>query len=150
MHCHNDYGLATACVLAAYEGGADVLHCSVNGVGYRAGGAALEEVVMALEALYGVRTGVRLERLAWLSRVTEEITGIPVGYFKGVTGTGRPASSSGAPPPGWRPPASGAAPSRSSRRPSGAARRCSSASGATPRRWPSGWGSWASTSRAKR
>jgi 2-isopropylmalate synthase len=43
---------------------------------------------MALEALYGVRTGVRLERLAWLSRVTEEITGIPVGYFKGVTGTG--------------------------------------------------------------
>ena len=88
VHCHNDYGLATACALAAYEGGADVLHCSVNGVGYRAGGAALEEVVLALEALYGVRTGVRLERLAWLSRVTEEITGIPVGYFKGVTGTG--------------------------------------------------------------
>ena len=88
VHCHNDYGLATACALAAYEGGADALHCSVNGIGYRAGGAALEEVAMALEALYGVRTGVRLERLAWLSRVTAEISGIPVAYFKGVTGAG--------------------------------------------------------------
>ena len=87
-HCHNDYGLATACGLAAYEGGADAIHCSVNGVGYRAGGSALEEVAVSLEALYGVPTGVQLERLRWLSETVAEITGIPIAYFKGVTGTG--------------------------------------------------------------
>jgi isopropylmalate/homocitrate/citramalate synthase len=88
VHCHNDYGLATACVLAAYEGGADALNCSVNAVGYRAGNAALDEVAMALEALYGVRTGIRLELLTWVSQLVSEITGIPLGYFKGVTGGG--------------------------------------------------------------
>jgi 2-isopropylmalate synthase len=88
VHCHNDYGLATACALAAYEGGADALHCAVNGIGYRAGGSSLEELALGLEALYGVRTGVRLDRLAALSRLAAELSGIPVAYFKGVTGTG--------------------------------------------------------------
>jgi 2-isopropylmalate synthase len=88
VHCHNDYGLATACVLAAYEGGADALNCSVNAVGYRAGNAALDEVAMALEALYGVRTGIRLELLTYVSELVAGITGIPIGYFKGVTGRG--------------------------------------------------------------
>jgi len=74
--------------LAAYEGGADALHCAVNAVGYRAGNAALEEVVMALEVLYGVKTGVRLELLPELSRLVEEITGLPNGYFKPVVGRG--------------------------------------------------------------
>jgi 2-isopropylmalate synthase len=88
VHCHNDYGLATACALAAYEGGADALHCSVNSIGYRAGGSSLEELAMGLEALYNVRTGVLLERLAWLSQLAADLSGIPVAYFKGVTGTG--------------------------------------------------------------
>jgi 2-isopropylmalate synthase len=47
VHCHNDFGLAVANVLAAYEAGADVLQVSVNGIGYRAGNAAMESVVMA-------------------------------------------------------------------------------------------------------
>ena len=88
VHCHNDYGLATANVLAAYEGGADALNCSINAVGYRAGNAALDEVAMSLEALYGVRTGIKLELLTWVSQMVAEITGIPIGYFKGVTGGG--------------------------------------------------------------
>jgi 2-isopropylmalate synthase len=88
VHCHNDYGLATACVLAAYEAGADALNCSVNAVGYRAGNAAMDEVALALETLYGVRTGLRLELLPWVSQLVSEITGIPIGYFKGVTGQG--------------------------------------------------------------
>lgn len=88
VHCHNDYGLATACVLAAYEAGADALNCSVNAVGYRAGNAALDEVAVALEALYGVPTGLRLDLLPEVSRLVAEITGIPLGYFKGVTGGG--------------------------------------------------------------
>ena len=88
VHCHNDYGLATACVLAAYEAGAAALNCSVNAVGYRAGNAALDEVALALEVLYGVRTGLRLDLLPEVSRLVAEVTGIPRGYFKGVTGEG--------------------------------------------------------------
>lgn len=88
VHCHNDFGLAVANVLAAYEGGADALNVSVNGVGYRAGNAALDEVVLALEVLYGVDTGIRLELLPELARLVEEITGIGNGYFKPITGRG--------------------------------------------------------------
>jgi homocitrate synthase NifV len=88
VHCHNDFGLAVANVLAAYEGGADALNVTINGVGYRAGNAALDEVVMALEVLYGVDTGVRLDMLPQLARLVEEITGIQNGYFKPIVGRG--------------------------------------------------------------
>jgi isopropylmalate/homocitrate/citramalate synthase len=88
VHCHNDYGLATACVLAAYEAGADALNCSINAVGYRAGNAALDEVAVALETLYGVPTGLQLDRLPEVAALVASITGIPIGYFKGVTGRG--------------------------------------------------------------
>jgi 2-isopropylmalate synthase len=88
VHCHNDYGMATANVLASYEAGATGLNCSVNAVGYRAGNAAMDEVALGLEALYGVRTGLRLELLPQLAETVSQITGIPIGYFKGVTGRG--------------------------------------------------------------
>jgi isopropylmalate/homocitrate/citramalate synthase len=88
VHCHNDYGLATACVLAAYEAGASALNCSINAVGYRAGNAAMDEVAVALEALYGTSTGLRLELFPWIAGLVAELTGIPRGYFKAVTGGG--------------------------------------------------------------
>jgi homocitrate synthase NifV len=88
VHCHNDFGLSTANVLAAYEAGATGLNVSVNGLGYRAGNAPLDEVVMALEVLYGVDTGVRRTALPELSRLVAEISGLPVGYFKPVSGPG--------------------------------------------------------------
>jgi isopropylmalate/homocitrate/citramalate synthase len=88
VHCHNDFGLAVANVLAAYEGGADALHVAANAVGYRAGNAALEEVVMALEVLYGVDTGLRLDLLPELSRLVEEITGLPNSMLKPIVGRG--------------------------------------------------------------
>jgi len=88
VHCHNDFGLATANVLAAYEGGADALHVAANAVGYRAGNAALEEVVMALEVLYGVDTGLRLDILPELARLVEEITGVPNSLLKPIVGRG--------------------------------------------------------------
>ena len=88
VHCHNDFGLSTANVLAAYEAGATGLNVSVNGLGYRAGNAPFDEVVMALEVLYGVDTGIRLADLPVLSALVAEITGIPVGYFKPVSGPG--------------------------------------------------------------
>jgi 2-isopropylmalate synthase len=88
VHCHNDFGLAVANVLGGYEGGADVLQVSVNGIGYRAGNAAMEAVVMALEVLYGVDTGLRLDLLPELCRLVEEISGLPNGYFKPIVGAG--------------------------------------------------------------
>ncbi len=88
VHCHNDFGLSTANVLSAYEAGATGLNVAVNGLGYRAGNAALDEVAMALEVLYGVDTGVRLDMLPWLGHLVAEITGIPVHYFKPITGKG--------------------------------------------------------------
>ena len=62
VHCHNDFGLAIANTLTALECGARAPHVCVNGLGERAGNASLEEVVVALESLYGVRTGIRTER----------------------------------------------------------------------------------------
>ncbi|MFA5026952.1 MAG: hypothetical protein WC713_03690 [Candidatus Methylomirabilota bacterium] len=88
VHCHNDFGLSTANVLGAYEAGATGLNVAVNGLGYRAGNAPLDEVALALEVLYGVDTGLRLDMLPWLGGVVAEITGLPVHYFKPITGKG--------------------------------------------------------------
>ncbi|RYE78675.1 MAG: hypothetical protein EOP19_21170, partial [Hyphomicrobiales bacterium] len=88
LHCHNDFGLSVANVLAGYEAGADVLQVSVNGVGYRAGNASLESVVMALEVLYGVDTGLRLDLLYDTCRMVEQMTGLANGYFKPIVGDG--------------------------------------------------------------
>jgi HMGL-like len=85
LHVHNDFGLATACALAGAASGArpDV---AVNGVSYRAGFAALEEVVTALEVMYDVRTGIRLDALHDLGRVVAERSGIPIPPLKPITG----------------------------------------------------------------
>lgn len=63
MHAHNDFGMATANTLAAVKGGAELLSTTVNGIGERAGNASMEEVVLALEILYGCKTG--LDRTAF-------------------------------------------------------------------------------------
>ena len=86
VHCHNDFGLATANTLAAVEMGARAPHVCVNGLGERAGNASLEEVVLALEALYGFRTGIRTERLYELARLVEELSGVPIAANKALTG----------------------------------------------------------------
>jgi isopropylmalate/homocitrate/citramalate synthase len=86
VHCHNDFGLATANTLAALESGVNVPHVCVNGLGERAGNASLEEVAMCLESLYGVRTGLRLEKLFELSRLVEELSGVPLAANKALVG----------------------------------------------------------------
>lgn len=78
VHCHDDFGLATANTLTALECGARAPHVCVNGLGERAGNAALEEVVLCLEGLYGYRTGIRTEGLYELSRLVEELSGVPI------------------------------------------------------------------------
>lgn len=88
VHCHNDFGLAVANVLGGYEGGADVLQVSINGIGYRAGNASMESVALALEVLYGVDTGLRLDLFPEICGMVEQITGLANGYFKPIVGDG--------------------------------------------------------------
>lgn len=86
FHGHNDLGLAVANSLAACEAGVLVPHACVNGLGERAGNASLEELVMALESLYGYDTGIDVSRLYELSRLVERASGVPVGVSKPVVG----------------------------------------------------------------
>ena len=72
VHCHNDLGLANANALAAVVAGASQVHVTVNGLGERAGHAALEVVVVALEALYGVKTKIKKEYLTETCRLVEK------------------------------------------------------------------------------
>lgn len=74
-HFHNDFGLATANTLEALAQGVEVAHVSVCGTGERAGGAATEEVAVALRALYGRDIGIRLDKLTELARLTTDLTG---------------------------------------------------------------------------
>jgi isopropylmalate/homocitrate/citramalate synthase len=78
VHCHNDYGLATANTLAALKGGADALEVTVNGYGHRRGNAPLEQVVLACEALYGVQTGIKINMLHDLCKYVEKRFGMPI------------------------------------------------------------------------
>lgn len=86
MHCHNDYGLATANSLAGFRAGASGIDVSVNGLGGRSGNAALEEVVLALENLNRVNTGINLSLIKKLSTLTERITGIKCFPLKPIVG----------------------------------------------------------------
>ena len=86
VHTHDDFGLASANALSGYEAGAAQSQVSVNGIGERAGNAAYEEVVMALESLYDVDTGIETERITELARVVEAKSDIPVPANKPVVG----------------------------------------------------------------
>lgn len=89
-HCHNDLGLAVANSLAAIQAGARQVECTVNGIGERAGNAAMEEIVMALRTradfFGGIDTGVRSEELARSSRLVSRLTGYHVQFNKAVVG----------------------------------------------------------------
>lgn len=88
-HCHNDLGLAVANSLAAVEAGARQIECTINGLGERAGNAALEEIVMALRTrrdYYGVDTRINTRRLFATSRLVSSITGMVVQRNKAIVG----------------------------------------------------------------
>ncbi|WP_425545307.1 LeuA family protein [Halarchaeum salinum] len=86
VHCHDDFGMATANAVEGIVAGADQAQVSVNGIGERAGNAALEEVVMAIESLYGVDTGIDTTGIAELSDVVAEKAGVPIPDNKPVVG----------------------------------------------------------------
>lgn len=86
LHCHNDYGMATANTVAAIAAGAAGASVTFNGIGERAGNAPLEEVVLALHNLYGLATGVETEAFARLAELVERHSRIRMDPFKPVTG----------------------------------------------------------------
>ncbi|VUT27019.1 MAG: (R)-citramalate synthase CimA [Candidatus Methanolliviera sp. GoM_asphalt] len=86
MHCHNDFGLATVNSVAAVLAGAEVVHVTVNGLGERAGNASLEEVVTALELLYGMKTNIVKSKLYETSRLVSNLTKVPVAQNKPLIG----------------------------------------------------------------
>ena len=97
-HCHNDLGLAVANSLAAVQGGARQIECAVNGLGERAGNAALEEIVMALRVrgdALGFATQIDSTRLMRASQMVSRITGFPVQYNKAIVGKNAFAHESG-------------------------------------------------------
>ncbi len=97
-HCHNDLGLAVANSLAALEGGARQIECTLNGIGERAGNAALEEVVMAIKTRNDVlpfHTGIETAMLTRASKVVANATSFPVQYNKAIVGRNAFAHESG-------------------------------------------------------
>src|SRR6056297_3788996 len=95
VHAHDDFGLATANALAGIEAGASQAQVSVNSIGERAGNAAYEEIVMAVESVYGVDTGIDTTQITKLARIVEEASDIPVPANKPVTGRNAFAHESG-------------------------------------------------------
>ncbi|MET0595161.1 MAG: 2-isopropylmalate synthase, partial [Polyangiaceae bacterium] len=88
-HCHDDLGMAVANSLAAVEGGATQVECTVNGIGERAGNASLEEIVMALavrSSLLPYQTGIVTELLYPTSQLLSALTGVSVQPNKAVVG----------------------------------------------------------------
>jgi isopropylmalate/homocitrate/citramalate synthase len=86
VHCHNDFGLATANTLAAVEEGATYLHTSIVGFGERAGIAPFEEVVAGLELLYNIDTGIDLGKIYRLAQLAEKVFALPIQFHKPIIG----------------------------------------------------------------
>lgn len=89
VHCHNDLGLAVANSLAGIIAGATQVECTVNGIGERAGNAALEEIVMAIycrQKMLNCHTGINTELIKRTSRLVSDLTGMPVQPNKAIVG----------------------------------------------------------------
>jgi homocitrate synthase NifV len=95
MHTHNDFGLATANALAGIKAGATSVNTTVNGLGERAGNAALEEVVMALKHIEGIDVGIETRGLLELSRLVAAASGCDVPPWKAIVGENTFAHESG-------------------------------------------------------
>jgi 2-isopropylmalate synthase len=98
VHCHDDLGLAVANTLAGVSAGASQVECTVNGIGERAGVAALEEVAMALRVradAYGYETGIDVGRIGDASRLVSKITGYAVQPNKAIVGANAFAHEAG-------------------------------------------------------
>ncbi|MCL2151251.1 MAG: 2-isopropylmalate synthase [Coriobacteriia bacterium] len=98
VHCHNDLGLATALSLEGLRNGASQVECTINGLGERAGNAALEEIVMAIEMHkeeLEMYTSINTEEIARSSRLVSQVTGMRVQANKAIVGANAFSHSSG-------------------------------------------------------
>ncbi|MEM8831173.1 MAG: homocitrate synthase [Cyanobacteria bacterium P01_G01_bin.19] len=95
MHTHNDFGMATANALAGIRAGATSVNTTVNGLGERAGNAALEEVVMALKRIYGMNIGIDTSKFKQISEFVVDASGCDVPPWKAIVGDNAFAHESG-------------------------------------------------------
>lgn len=95
VHCHDDFGLAVANTLMALNAGAQQAHVTINGLGERAGNASCEEVVMALETLYHIDTGINTKLFYEISHLVEIISGVTLQSNKAIVGENAFAHESG-------------------------------------------------------
>lgn len=95
IHTHNDFGMGVATELAAVTAGAEVVHSCGNGLGERTGNAALEELMLGLDLLYGYETGYKLDKLPELGEMLSEISNIAIARNKPVLGSGNFIRESG-------------------------------------------------------
>jgi isopropylmalate/homocitrate/citramalate synthase len=86
LHCHNDFGMATANAFAGIAAGASVVHTTINGMGERAGLVALEEITMALKVFRGIDTGLKYDKLCEISKLVGELSNYPPRRNKPVVG----------------------------------------------------------------
>jgi (R)-citramalate synthase len=86
VHCHNDFGMAVANTVAALSSGADECHATINGLGERAGNAALEEIVITLRSLYKLDLNIKTELLYGTSQLVSRLTGVYTQPNKAVVG----------------------------------------------------------------
>jgi methanogen homocitrate synthase len=95
IHCHNDFGLALANALAGVQAGADAVTVTVNGIGERAGNVALDEFVVAMKLFYNRDLGINLSGLTVISKLVEQLSGIPIAKNKPWVGPNAFAHESG-------------------------------------------------------
>jgi isopropylmalate/homocitrate/citramalate synthase len=100
-HFHNDFGLANANSLAAMEEGAEVIHSTVLGMGERCGQASTEQLALALELLYGIKTGMKLDKLYNLTEVVRRYSGHNIPLNQPVAGSASFQIESGIPANWW-------------------------------------------------
>ncbi len=86
VHCHNDFGLATANTLAAVEEGISYVHTCIAGFGERAGIAPFEEVVTCAELLYNIDTGIDMGKISRISQSAEKAFALPIQFHKPIIG----------------------------------------------------------------
>jgi 2-isopropylmalate synthase len=86
IHCHNDFGLASANTLAAMEEGVSYMHTCIAGFGERAGIAPFEEVVTAAELLYNIDTGIDLGKISRIAQTAEKAFALPIQFHKPIIG----------------------------------------------------------------
>lgn len=98
VHCHDDLGMGVACSLASLKAGATQIECTVNGIGERAGNAALEEIVMGIKTrkdFYNCKTNINTKQIYRTSKLLSTITGVSVPPNKAIIGSNAFAHESG-------------------------------------------------------